>query len=90
MRQSHLFGVPFYYVEYAIAQLGALQVWRNYREDPDKAITDYRAGLSLGNTKSLPELYAGAGVRFDFSQPMLEELSGMVKVEIDSLESQQA
>ncbi len=90
MRQSHLFGVPFYYVEYAIAQLGALQVWRNYREDPDKAITDYRAGLSLGNTKSLPDLYGGAGIRFDFSQPMLEELIGMVKDEIDSLESQQA
>jgi oligoendopeptidase F len=87
MRQSHLFGVPFYYIEYAIAQLGALQVWRNHRKDPDGAIQNYRAGLALGNTRSLPELYEGAGIRFDFSQEMLEDLIGMVREEIDSLES---
>ncbi|MBT7104121.1 MAG: M3 family oligoendopeptidase [Planctomycetes bacterium] len=87
MRQSHLFGVPFYYIEYAIAQLGALQVWRNHRKDPEGAIQNYRAGLSLGNTRSLPQLYEGAGIRFDFSQEMLEDLIGMVREEIDSLES---
>ncbi len=87
MRQSHLFGVPFYYIEYAIAQLGALQVWRNHRKNPEGAIQNYRAGLSLGNTRSLPQLYEGAGIRFDFSQEMLEDLIGMVREEIDSLES---
>jgi len=87
LRQSHLFGVPFYYIEYAIAQLGALQVWRNHRKDPDGAIQSYRAGLALGNTRSLPELYAGAGIKFDFSQEMLEDLIGMVREEIDMLEN---
>ncbi|MGE4632083.1 MAG: M3 family oligoendopeptidase [Planctomycetota bacterium] len=86
LRQSHLFGVPFYYVEYAMAQLGALQVWRNHRQDPDNAIRLYREGLSLGNTRSLPELYEAAGVRFDFSRNILEELMMMVREEIDTLE----
>ncbi|MGE4620252.1 MAG: M3 family oligoendopeptidase [Planctomycetota bacterium] len=87
MRQSHLFGVPFYYVEYAIAQLGALQVWRNHREEPNSAIQRYREGLSLGNTRSLPELYAGAGIRFDFSKSNLEDLISMVREEINTLEN---
>lgn len=85
-RQSHLFGVPFYYVEYAIAQLGALQVWRNYREDPGKAISDYRAGLSLGNTRPLRELFAATGIQFDFSEQNLAELLTLVDAEIESLE----
>ncbi|MGE4601671.1 MAG: M3 family oligoendopeptidase [Planctomycetota bacterium] len=87
LRQSHLFGVPFYYVEYAMAQLGALQVWRNHRQDPDNAIRLYREGLSLGNTRSLPELYEAAGIRFDFSRDTLDELISMVREEIDTLEN---
>ena len=87
LRQSHLFGVPFYYVEYAMAQLGALQVWRNHRQDPDNAIRLYREGLSLGNTRSLPELYDAAGIRFDFSRDTLDELISMVREEIDTLEN---
>ena len=87
LRQSHLFGVPFYYVEYAIAQLGALQVWRNHRQDPDRAIQHYRAGLSLGNTRSLPELFAATGIQFDFSRDNLEELISMVSEEITILEN---
>ena len=86
LRQSHLFGVPFYYVEYAIAQLGALQVWRNHRQDPNNAIQLYREGLALGNTRSLPELYAAAGIQFDFSRENLEQLISMVREEIDTLE----
>ncbi len=85
-RQSHLFGVPFYYVEYAIAQLGALQVWQNYRQDPDRAITEYRSGLALGNTRPLRELFGAAGIRFDFSRENLEELLTLVHTEIESLE----
>ena len=86
IRQSHLFGVPFYYVEYAIAQLGACQVWKNYREDPDKAVADYRAGLSLGNTRPLRDLFSAAGIQFDFSKPNLDELLSLVYAEIESLE----
>lgn len=89
-RQAHLFGQPFYYIEYAIAQLGSLQVWRNYRQDPDQAIADYRAGLSLGNTRPLRELFAAAGIRFDFSRENLEDLLTLVHAEIESLEGSAA
>ncbi|PIE22935.1 MAG: hypothetical protein CSA62_10185 [Planctomycetota bacterium] len=81
-RVLHLFKVPFYYIEYAIAQIGALQVWRNYRKDPEKAIAEYRAGLSLGGSRPLPELFATAGVRFDFGSEMLGELAAMIEEEV--------
>ena len=86
IRQPHLFSVPFYYIEYAIAQLGALQVWRNYRNDPIEAVRIYREGLSLGNTRPLKELYESAGIRFDFSRENLEELIGIVSDELKLLE----
>ncbi len=86
MRQSHLFGVPFYYVEYAIAQLGALQVWRNHRNDADEAIRMYRNGLSKGNTVTLPQLYEETGIKFDFSFENLSDLIGMVREEIENME----
>ena len=89
-RQSHLFGVPFYYVEYAIAQLGAVQVWKNYRQDPVQAVSDYRAGLSLGNTRPLKALFEATGIRFDFSKQNLEELLTLVHAEIESLEGSAA
>lgn len=85
MRQLHIFVVPFYYIEYAIAQLGALQVWLNYREDPKSAVELYRHGLSLGGTKKLPELFEATGIRFDFSASMLERLLGAVAEELQSL-----
>ncbi|MEE8141883.1 MAG: M3 family metallopeptidase, partial [Planctomycetota bacterium] len=88
VRQSHLFGVPFYYVEYAIAQLGALQVWRNYREDPRHAVEAYRHALSLGNTRPLRELFQAAEIRFDFSEQNLEQLLLMVDEEIERLKTQ--
>ncbi|NCF55059.1 MAG: M3 family oligoendopeptidase, partial [Planctomycetia bacterium] len=75
------------YVEYAIAQLGALQVWRNHRNDPDEAIRLYRNGLSKGNTVTLPQLYKETGTRFDFSYDNLSELIEMVREEIETLES---
>ncbi len=84
-RQLHLFHVPFYYVEYAIAQLGALQIWKRYREDPKRALADYRAGLSLGGTRPLPELFQGAGIRFDFSEAVLRPLMEMVGEELQDL-----
>ena len=89
-RQSHLFGVPFYYVEYAIAQLGAVQVWKNYLDDPAGAVKDYRHGLSLGNTVPLRDLFSATGIRFDFSKSNLEELLTLVDSEIDALEASAA
>ena len=65
-RQLHPFTVPFYYIEYGIAQTGALQVWRNAKRDRRKAIAKYRAAEALGWTRPLPKLFAAAGLRFDF------------------------
>ncbi len=69
--QDHIFLSPFYYVEYGIAQLGALQLWANSIDDPDGAVAAYRAALSLGNTASLPDLYRAAGVRLAFDRDTL-------------------
>lgn len=84
-RQLHIFIHPFYYVEYGIAQLGALQVWCNHRQDPRRALADYRAGLALGGSRPLPELFARAGCRFDFSRATLQPLLDEVRRELDSL-----
>ncbi len=74
-KQLHLFEVPFYYIEYGIAQLGALGVWNNYKKDSQKALIDYKNALSLGYTKSIPEIYETAGLKFDFSRSALEDIS---------------
>ncbi len=73
-RQLHLFHIPFYYVDYGIAQLGALQLWLNYKQDAEAALTAYRQALSLGRTRSLPGLFEAAGVRFDFTEATLRPL----------------
>ncbi len=73
-RQLHIFEVPFYYIEYGIAQLGALQLWLNAKNNPKKALADYRHGLSLGGSRPLPELYQAAGIKFDFSQEIIKPL----------------
>ncbi|HZN41178.1 MAG TPA: M3 family oligoendopeptidase [Planctomycetota bacterium] len=72
--QTHLFNHPLYYIEYGIAQIGALQVWRNYRRDPARAIAAYRSALALGGKRPLPELFEAAGVQFDLSPEMLRGL----------------
>jgi oligoendopeptidase F len=84
-RQLHLFEVPFYYIEYGIAQLGAIGMWKQYRENPKKALENYQYALSLGGTQTLPDLYAAAGVRFDFSPETISELMVFVKNELDKL-----
>lgn len=86
-RQLHLFEVPFYYVEYAIAQLGALQVWLNAKSDRRSAVRMYREGLALGGSRPLPELFAAAGARFDFSADTLGRLMSPVQKELDALDS---
>lgn len=84
-RQLHLFLNPFYYVEYGIAQLGALQVWANSKADPAKALRDYQSGLSLGGSRPLPELFERAGCRFDFGRDTVRPLVRLVSDELDLL-----
>jgi oligoendopeptidase F len=83
--QLHLFHVPFYYVEYGIAEMGALQLWLKAKEDPKKALANYRAALALGGTRPLPELFAGAGIHFDFSEKTLRPLMNAIEEELQSL-----
>jgi len=77
-RKQHVYEVPFYYVEYGIAQLGALQVWKNSLNDYAQAVALYRRGLALGGSRPLPELFEAAGCRFDFSAAALKPLIGAV------------
>jgi oligoendopeptidase F len=81
-QQLHLYQVPFYYIEYAIAQLGALQVWQNARRDRANAVRRYRQGLALGGSRPLPELFSAAGIRFDFSYDTLAPLVEAVQEEL--------
>lgn len=84
-KQLHIFEVPFYYIEYGMAQLGAIAMWRNYKMDPKKTIEQYKAALALGYTKSIPEVYETAGIRFDFSAEYVSELAAFVKEELEKL-----
>lgn len=85
-RQPHIFLYPFYYIEYAIAQLGALQIWRNSRADERAAVAAYRRALALGDTRTLPELYATAGARLAFDAATLAELVGLIEEELAELD----
>ncbi|MBF0504940.1 MAG: M3 family oligoendopeptidase [Candidatus Omnitrophica bacterium] len=80
-RQLHIFEVPFYYIEYGIAQLGALQVWLNLRRDPLKALKDYKYGLSLGGSRPVVELFNAAGISFDFSEKIIKPLVEALELE---------
>ncbi|AFQ12268.1 TPA: M3 family oligoendopeptidase [Bacillus pacificus] len=82
----HIFEVPFYYIEYAIAQLGALQMYKQYKEDPKQALENYKKALSLGSSKSLTEVYEAAGIHFDFSGEIIKELMLFVEGELELLE----
>jgi oligoendopeptidase F len=84
-RQLHLFHAPFYYIEYGIAQLGALQLWMKSRQDPRLALSNYRAALKLGGTRPLPDLFAAAGIRFDFSRRALTPLMNALSEELAAL-----
>ncbi|WP_317899245.1 M3 family oligoendopeptidase [Aurantibacillus circumpalustris] len=83
--QLHLFEVPFYYIEYGFAQLGAIAVWRNYKTNPKKAVENYKKALALGYTKSIPKIYEAAGVKFDFSPDYIKELMDFVKAEYEKI-----
>jgi oligoendopeptidase F len=84
-RQLHIFLHPFYYIEYGIAQLGALQVWANSRRDKVKALADYKKSLALGGSRPLPELFAAAGCKFEFSAATIKPLIQLVNAELRKL-----
>jgi oligoendopeptidase F len=84
-RQLHIFLHPFYYVEYGIAQLGALQVWARSKEDPARALADYKRSLRLGGSRPLPELFSAAGCRFDFSAKTVKPLVALLRQELATL-----
>jgi oligoendopeptidase F len=81
-RQLHIFLYPFYYIEYGIAQVGALQIWRNSLEDPIRAVARYRDALALGAVRSLPEIYRTAGARLTFDADAIGQLVQLVEGEI--------
>lgn len=84
-KQLHLYEVPFYYIEYGMAQLGAIAVWRNFRQDPAKGLQGYQNALKLGYMKSIPEIYKAANIRFDFSRPYIKELMDFVRAELKKI-----
>jgi oligoendopeptidase F len=85
-RQLHIFTVPFYYIEYGIAQTGALQVWANARRDRRRAIAAYRDAEALGWTRPLPELFRAAGLRFDFGEATIGPLIGAALEDLEKLD----
>ncbi|HYH15965.1 MAG TPA: M3 family metallopeptidase, partial [Flavisolibacter sp.] len=84
-RQLHLFEVPFYYIEYGIAQLGAIGLWKQFKENKEQAIQNYINALQLGGTRSLPELYKAAGLEFNFTPEYISELMLFVHDEIEKV-----
>ena len=84
-RQLHLFEVPFYYIEYGIAQLGAIGLWKQYKENPDRAVNNYITALQLGGTRTLPELFTSAGLEFNFSPNYIKGLMEFVKNEAENV-----
>lgn len=86
-RKLHIFHVPFYYVEYGMAHVGALQVWRNALRDQSQAVATYREALKLGGTRSLPELFSAAGASFRFDKEMLSELVSLIERTLAQLEN---
>ena len=84
-RQLHIFEVPFYYIEYGIAQLGAVSIWKNFIENNEKAIEQYKNALRLGYTKSIPEIYKEANVKFDFTINHITELSSFLEKELEKI-----
>lgn len=84
-RQLHLFEVPFYYIEYGIAQIGAIGLWKQYKEDPAAALANYMNALHFGGTKTLPDLFEAAGLKFDFSPGHIKKLMSFVDDELQRL-----
>ena len=84
-QQGHLYGAPFYYIEYGIAQLGSLQLWKTQMADPQKALDDYANAMSLGNTRSLPELFSAADLKLGFDEGHFQSLMDTVETSLSEL-----
>ena len=85
-RQLHIFELPFYYIEYGFAQLGAISIWKRYTENPQQAIADFKNALRLGYSHSIPEIYKAAGIKFCFTPEYISDLMDFVKSEMRKLE----
>ncbi|MDO9301801.1 MAG: M3 family oligoendopeptidase [Anaerolineales bacterium] len=85
-RQLHIHTLPFYYIEYALAELGAVQVWANALKDQKQAVENYRKALALGSTVSLPELFEAAGAKFSFDAKTLKIYVDLLEEQIEKLE----
>jgi len=81
-KQLHLYEVPFYYIEYGMAQLGAIALWRNFKQNNKEGLTGYQRALKLGNLRTIPEIYSAAGIKFDFSKAYIRELMSFVRKEM--------
>ena len=84
-RQLHIFEVPFYYIEYGISQLGALGIWKNSLENKALAIEQYKSALKLAYTRSIPEIYNVAGVKFDFTISHIKSLADFIEIQLEKL-----
>ena len=85
-RKPHIFTDPFYYIEYGLAQLGAIQIWRNSLNDQARAVTAYRQALSLGTSVTLPKLYTAAGGKFTFDEITLRQAVDLILETVSELE----
>jgi len=83
-KQLHLYQVPFYYIEYGMAQLGAIAMWKNYIQDSEKTLSQYLDALKLGYTSDIGSIYNTAGIRFDFSREYISELAKFVRFQIEN------
>lgn len=84
-KQLHIYEVPFYYIEYGFAQLGALALWKNYKENPNATVSNYINALKLGYTKSVPEIYKTAGIEFNFSKEYINSIIEFIQIELKKL-----
>ena len=84
-KQLHLYEVPFYYIEYGMAQLGAIAMWRSYKDLGEQGLDNYMDALKLGYTKTIGEIYEKAGIKFDFSASYVKELADFIKEELEKL-----
>ena len=84
-KQLHLYEVPFYYIEYGMAQLGAIAMWRSYKQLGEQGLDNYMDALKLGYTKTIGEIYETAGIKFDFSASYVKELADFIKDELKKL-----
>ena len=85
VKQLHIFEVPFYYIEYGFAQLGAIALWKKYNQGAQSATEAYINALKLGYTRSVSDIYEAAGIRFDFSKGYVSKLGNFMKEHIEKL-----